>query len=345
MRYKFYTTSQKAWDGILAALVKAEKSIYIEMYIFLDDTRQTHDFLGKLKEKAQAGLKVVVIVDAYGSISLKSVSVSELRNAGVEFIFFSRWFKRIHRKLVIIDEKIAFLGGVNIEDKIRYWYDLQICLRGRVVRPLLRSFAYTYKRCGGKDERILIHSRLPLVKKIKSWVIDTWEIGEKKYSFNNYYRRKLMEAQTSIKIVTPYLMPPRWLLASLDNAIHRGVSVEIIIPQDTDIKFLNKINYANASYLSSVGVIFYLTQAMNHAKVMIIDDKEALVGSQNLDILSFNFNLELGVFFKQKQAVADLLKIWRRWRDSAVKINLSSQRLVWYHRWLMVILRIFFPFF
>ncbi|NCA93501.1 phosphatidylserine/phosphatidylglycerophosphate/cardiolipin synthase family protein, partial [bacterium] len=310
MRYKFYTTSNKAWDGILSAIENAQQSIYIEMYIFLDDTRQTHDFLGKLKEKALAGLKVIVIADAYGSISLKSVSVAELRTAGVEFIFFSRWLKRTHRKLVIIDEKIAFFGGVNIEDKIRHWHDLQIRLRGRVVRPLLRSFAYTYERCGGKDVKVLASSRLPLVKKFKSWVVDTWEIGEKKYSLNNYYRRKLMEAQSSIKIVTPYLLPPRWLLASLDNAVHRGVLVEIIIPQDTDIKFLNKINYVNASRLDQVGVTFYLAPEMNHAKVMIIDDKEALVGSQNLDILSFNFNLELGVFFEQKQAVADLLRIW-----------------------------------
>jgi len=344
MRYKFYTTSNKAWDGILSAITDAQYSIYIEMYIFLDDTKQTHDFLGKLKEKALAGVKVVIIADAYGSINLKSVSVAELRAAGAEFIFFSRWLRRTHRKLVIIDEKIAFFGGVNIEDKIRHWYDLQIRLRGRIVKPLLRSFAYTYERCGGKDEKILVHSRLPLVRKFKSWVIDTWEIGEKKYNLNNYYRRKLIEAKNSIKIVTPYLLPPRWLLASLDNAIHRGVKVEIIIPEDTDVGFLNQINYANAARLASVGIDFYFMTNMNHAKVMIIDNKEALVGSQNLDILSFNFNLELGVFFEQKQAVADLEKIWQRWREASYQPNFNSHHLSWYRRFLTAILRIFFPF-
>ena len=345
MRYKFYTTSQKAWDGILAALDGARTSIYIEMYIFLDDTRQTHDFLGKLKEKAMAGLHVVIIADAYGSISLKSVSVAELKAAGVEFIFFSRWLRRTHRKLVIIDEKIAFFGGVNIENKIRYWHDLQIRLKGRVVRPLLRSFTYTYQQCGGKDEHILARSRLPLVKKIKSWVIDTWEFGERQYNLNDYYRRKLAEAENSIKIVTPYLLPPRWLLISLDNAIHRGVKVEIFIPEDTDIKFLNQINHANAGRLAAIGVEFYLMPSMNHAKVMIIDDKEALVGSQNLDILSFHFNLELGVFFEQKQAVADLEKIWRRWRNASRRPNFESARLAWHRRFFTAILRIFFPFF
>lgn len=344
MRYKFYTTSNKAWDGILNAIDRAQKSIFIEMYIFLDDTHQTHDFLGKLKEKARAGLKVVIIADAYGSISLKSVSVTELKAAGVEFIFFSRWLRRTHRKLVIIDEEIAFFGGVNIENKIRQWHDLQIRLRGRLLKPLLRSFAYTYEQCGGKDESILIHSRLPLVKKFKSWVVDTWEFGERQYNLNDYYRRKLMEATASIKIVTPYLLPPRWLLASLDNAVHRGVRVEIIIPDSTDINFLNQINHANAARLAAVGVEFYFTPEMNHAKLMIIDDKEALVGSQNLDILSFNFNLELGVFFEQKQAIADLEKIWQAWRDASRKPNFDSQRLGWHRRLMTAALRIFFPF-
>ncbi len=345
MHYKFYTTSHKAWDGIIAAIDSAEKSIYIEMYIFLDDTRQTHDFLGKLKEKAAAGIEVVIIADAYGSISLKSISVTELKAAGVEFIYFSRWLRRMHRKLVIIDNKIAFFGGVNIENKIRYWHDLQIRLKGKVLKPLLRSFAYTYQQCGGKNENILQYSHLPLVKKIKSWVIDTWEFGERQYDLNTYYRRKLDEATVSIKIVTPYLLPPRWLLASLDNAVRRGVKVEIIIPQDTDIKAINQINHINASRLASVGVKFFFTPSMNHAKVMIIDGREALVGSQNLDILSFNFNLEIGVFFEQKQAVAELEKIVAHWQSEARSSDLDFKRIGFRRRLLMAFFRMFFPFF
>jgi cardiolipin synthase len=345
MNYKFYTTSQAAWDGILAAIDDAQKSIYIEMYIFLDDTSQTHNFLGKLKEKAAAGLEVVIIADAYGSVSLKSTSVADMKESGVEFIFFSRWLRRTHRKLVIIDQKIAFFGGVNIENKIRYWHDLQIRLKGRVLKPLLRSFAYTYEQCGGKKEAIITHSRLPLVKKIKSWVIDTWELGEKQYDLNEYYRRKLAEAQYSIKIVTPYLLPPRWLLVSLDNAVRRGVKVEILIPEDTDILSINRINHINAARLASVGVKFYFMPGMNHAKVMLIDEREALVGSQNLDILSFNFNLELGVFFEQKQAVAELSRIVSHWQAESGTADLGFRRLGWYRWFLMVCLRIFFPFF
>lgn len=345
MRYKFYTTSHKAWDGIFAAIKGAKRSIYIEMYIFLDDTSLTHNFLGLLKEKALAGLEVVVVADAYGSLSLKSLAVTELKEAGVEFLFFSRWLKRTHRKLVIVDNKTAFFGGVNIEDKIRYWQDLHIRVGGRVLKPLLRSFARTYQQCGGKKENILIYSRLPLVKKIKSWVVDTWDEGEKEYRLSDYYRQKLAESKYYIKIVTPYLLPPRWLMASLDDAVRRGVKVEIIIPGDTDIKSINQVNYINACRLASVGVDLYFNPEMNHAKLMLIDGREAVVGSQNLDVLSFNFNLEIGVFFEQKQVVAELEKIFSRWQAASSRPDLSFKRLGFRRRLLIYILKLFFPFF
>ncbi|MBN2884365.1 phosphatidylserine/phosphatidylglycerophosphate/cardiolipin synthase family protein [Patescibacteria group bacterium] len=345
MRYKFYTTSDKAWDGIMAAINQAQKSIYIEMYIFLGDTQQTHDFLGQLKAKALLGLEVVMVLDAYGSSELKASSIQDLRSAGVELLFFSRWLRRTHRKLVIIDSKIAFIGGVNIENKIRNWQDLHLRLGGKIIKPLLRSFAYTYQQCGGKNNNILKQSRLPLVKKIKSWVIDTWEIGDKKYRLNNYYLKKLIEAKTSIKIITPYLLPPRRLMQALDDAVRRGVKVKIIIPEDTDIKVLNKINYFNACRLALVGVEFYFTPNMNHAKVMLIDEREALVGSQNLDVLSFGFNAEIGVFFQQKQAIATLIKIINKWEAQARKPELSFRRLSFVQRILMSIFKIFLSFF
>lgn len=345
MHYKFYTTSIKAWDSILAAISQAKKSVYIEMYIFLGDTGKTHDFLGKIKEKALQGVKVVIIADAYGSLNIKSDFVNELRAVGVEFIFFSRWLKRMHRKLIIVDEKVAFLGGVNIYKKISDWRDLQIKIQGKIVKPLLRSFAKTYQRCGGKDENILLYSRTTLIKKVKAWALDSWDFDDRQYSFKNYYQKKIKEASRSIEIVTPYLLPPRWLLISLDDALKRGVKVSIIIPENTDIKILNRMNYVNACRLADVGVEFYFTKEMNHAKAMIIDSKEAVVGSQNLDVLSFGPNLEIGVFFFQKQAVDSLSSIFNRWREEAIRPNLNFKKLNILDRLFAFFLRRFLNFF
>lgn len=345
MNYKFYTTSVKAWDAILADLIEAKQSIYIEMYIFLNDTNQTHNFFEILEAKARSGLNVIVIVDAYGSNDIPSAAVAKLRAAGVEFIFFSRWLKRMHRKLVIIDGKIAFLGGVNIYKKTIGWHDLQIKLVGKIVKSLLKSFAKSYERSGGKNNQVIAYSSAPLVKKLKTWVVDSWEEGDKQSSFKNYYQKAIANAKKSVEILTPYLLPPRWLLAALDNAVKRGVSVSIIIPKYTDIRILNRMNYINACRLASVGVEFYFTPQMNHGKAMIIDKELAVIGSQNLDVLSFEYNLELGVFFSQKKEVAALSDIFEAWRQESEKVRLDFKKLNYFDRFLAFAFRRFLNFF
>ncbi len=345
MKYQLYTTSQKAWDGMFKAMATAQKSIYLEMYIFLDDTQITHNFLQLLKDKAAAGLEVVVIVDSYGSSSLRPGAIEELRAAGGEFIYFSHWLHRTHRKILIIDNKIAFIGGVNIYEAIRGWNDMQIRMEGKIVGPLLKSFAYNYEIVGGKKESILKYSRMPLVQKIKSWVTDNLAVTTKRYSLNEYYKKRIIEAKSSIVIVTPYLLPPRWLIAILDDACRRGVKVEIIIPNDTDVKPINKVNYLNSCRLAALGIKFYLLPVMNHAKVMLIDGEEGVIGSQNMDVLSFNFNIELGVFFRQKGLVNQLSKIVDQWKNTAIIFEASGRKIKFIDKVLIIILRLFYPLF
>ncbi len=325
------------------AITEAEKFIYMEMYIFLDDTKTTHDFLGLLKEKARAGLEVVVIADAYGSSKLSAAAIKNLREAGGEFIFFSHLFRRTHRKILIIDGKTAFLGGVNIKENIRDWLDLQIKISGKIVKPALQSFAYAYQMAGGKKESVLRYSRIPLTRKIKSWIMDSLPSSKGKYNLSDYYIKHIIEAKRSIKIVTPYLLPPRRLLAALDNARRNGVEVELIIPDDTDIKSLNKINYLNACRLSALGVKFYLMPIMNHAKILLIDDEEGLIGSQNMDILSFNFNMEAGVFFQQKKLVSDLVRIFDKWKQESIFFEFSEKKIKTGDKLLIGFFKIFYP--
>ncbi|MFA5155118.1 MAG: phosphatidylserine/phosphatidylglycerophosphate/cardiolipin synthase family protein [Patescibacteria group bacterium] len=345
MKYRLYTTSQSAWNGMFAAMAAAQKSIYLEMYTFLDDTQATHDFLKLLQDKARAGLEVVIIADSFGSSSLRPSAAAALRNAGAEFIFFNRWLHRTHRKILIIDNQIAFLGGVNIIEETRHWLDLQIRLQGRIIRPILKSFAYTYEIVGGHKESILRYSRLPLVQKIKAWIVDNWPGTPPRYLISDYYKKKISEARQSISIVTPYLLPPTWLIAALENACQRGVQVEILIPNDTDVKPLNKVNYLNACRLSALGVKFYLMPAMNHAKIMLIDGEEGVVGSQNMDVLSFNWNIEAGIFFRQKNLVNDLRRIIDQWRQGAVAFETSRRRISWSDRILVAVLKLFYPLF
>ena len=330
MKYKFYTTSKKAWDGMLEGISEATKSIYFEMYIFLDDTKATHDFLGVLKAKAEAGLEVVVIVDAFGSHDLKSSSVAELKKAGVEFIFFSQLLRRTHRKILIIDDKIAFIGGVNIEEKTRDWRDLNIRLKGKIITPIIKSFAYGYKMAGGKKASILKYNSISLTKKIKSWFVDNWSNDQHSYYLDSYYRAKILEAQKSIQIATPYLIPPRWLLALLDDAVRRGVKVEIIMPDNTDVGILDRINHLNAYRLTELGASCYFMKIMNHAKLMLVDDEEGVIGSQNFDFLSFGINAEAGIFFRQKDVINSLKHVLEKWKsDSNLQIATEGHKFSW----------------
>jgi len=345
MKYSLYTTSSKAWSAMFRAMAKAEKSIYLEMYILVNDTNATHNFFQLLKDKAYAGVEVVVIADSYGSGSLKSENINEMKEAGIEFIFFSHWLKRTHRKILIIDNRIAFLGGVNIEEKIRDWRDLQIKIEGGAVKFIVKSFANAYRKCGGKRESILRFGFTPLSRKLKSWIMDNWQGTNKKYYLNSYYLEKISGAKFLIQIVTPYLLPPRWLLAALDDACRRGVKVEIILPEHTDIKLLDKINFLNCCRLSHIGVSFWLTQKMNHAKLMLIDNTEGLVGSQNIDILSFGWNFEVGIFSQQKNLIADLKKIIEKWKQESKPFSNGYRKIKWSDRLLIFWLRFFYPIF
>ncbi|MBI4993789.1 hypothetical protein HZC33_02425 [Candidatus Wolfebacteria bacterium] len=141
--YKFYTTSESAWAAMLKDIKAAKKSIYLEMYIFVDNT-SGYNFFEILKQKADEGVKVKIIIDSFGSSELSQKMIDELRKVGAEVLFFSYWFERIHKKILIIDENIVFLGGVNIHKFFRKWNDLQIRLEGSIAKYSLRSFARIY---------------------------------------------------------------------------------------------------------------------------------------------------------------------------------------------------------
>ncbi|MFA6428226.1 MAG: phosphatidylserine/phosphatidylglycerophosphate/cardiolipin synthase family protein [Candidatus Buchananbacteria bacterium] len=342
MNYHFYATSEKAWDAMLSSIKQAEKSIYIEMFIFLDDTYESHDFFSLLKAKALQGLEVKVIVDAYGSKGLTARSVAELRATGVEVLFFSQWFRRIHKKVVIVDGKFGFIGGVNIGKYMRLWDDLQLKVSGAVVRSLLASFARAYKICGGRDLTVARYLKNKKFKRAKFWLVENWsESGI--FTLKDFYEEKINQAQQSIIIVTPYFLPKRWLMAMLDTAVKRGVKVLVLIPQRSDLIIINRINFWFCSKLLANGVKFYLGQTMNHAKVFLIDNNQALVGSQNIDFLSFDYNIETGVFFTDQKIIADLSKIVEGWLAVAVEFNPQKYQPRWYDKLIGLALRLLSP--
>lgn len=341
MRYKLYTRSKHAWKGMIASILKAEKYIYIEMYI-LDNQMEEYNFLKILSDKAQSGVEIVLVLDSFGSSSLRWSDVKLLRESGVEVLFFSKWLRRTHRKIVVIDDKVAFVGGVNFHGKSVDWADVQLMVGGRfLIKNILRSFAYSYAMSGGKKKEILSKRKQSVFENLKVQFLENLP-SKNVYSLEAYYKNKIISAQRSIKIVTPYFVPPRWLLALLDNAASRGVIVEIIIPIKTDKNFLDRVNYAHVYQAKNTGIKFYAQKEMNHSKILMIDDQEVLIGSQNFDIISFRLNVESGVFSKNRKLINDLLVVIRGWRDNSCNFPVKYKKINIFDKAILGITRLFY---
>lgn len=316
MRYKLYTTSVKAWDAMIEAIDEANKSIYLEMYIFLDDTEESHDFIGKLITKAASGIEVIIVTDAYGSKLIRKETLEKLKTAGIEILFFSHWLRHIHRKVLIIDEKIAFLGGVNIGKKFSHWKDLQMKISGTIAKRLLKSFAYTYEMAGGKKEKLLNLRKMKFSYKLKFWLVEHWP-NRNIFTLRQHYSEKIIGAKEKIQIISPYFTPPVWMLSLLDAALQRGVAVEIYVPNEVDIPIMNRVNLHYIDKIYSIGAKIFLAKEMNHAKIFIVDGNEGLIGSQNVDLASFRYNSEVGIFFTDKKLLRELSLILKEWSEES----------------------------
>lgn len=327
---------------MIEAIDQAKKSIYLEMYIFLDDTSESHDFLGKLKTKAREGLQVVIIADSFGSSEIKKESVRALREAGAEFLFFSHWLRHIHRKILVVDEKIAFIGGVNIGKKFALWNDLQLRFSNRMVKAIAKSFAYTYEIAAGKNQKILALREKSFARKFRFWIIEHSPI-KNIYSLKDQYREKISGAKKSIRIITPYFTPPRWLIALLDSAARRNIEVEIIVPKKTDLPIINRINHRYMHDLSLKGVRFFLTNKMNHSKALLIDGEIGLIGSQNIDHLSFELNTEAGMFSRDRQLIRELARTMDEWKKDSQEFSPRKYQMKFIDYIILALIKILNP--
>lgn len=325
---------------MLRAIAGARHSIYCEMYIFVDNT-PGHGFFDILARKAQEGVRVRVIIDALGSAELKSSAIHHAREAGVELLFFSYWLKHTHKKILVVDEKIAFVGGVNVHKLFKKWNDLQVRLKGPIVKSIIRSFARTYKLCGGADPLVLSwNSKKTKLRKAKLFILEHWR-PESRLLVKKHYQETIGNARKSIVIVTPYFAPQRWLVGALHQAILRGVAVHILLPEYTDLRYMNRVNYFYIYRLHSLGAFIHLSPEMNHAKAMLIDDAEGMVGSQNIDPLSFRYNVEAGIFFREEAMVKKLKEIVEEWKKKSFLFDPSIKKPQWFDYALSPLIRIF----
>ncbi len=352
---------EEKFPVLINELKKASKSIHLEYYIFNDDTIGTK-IINILCNKAQEGVKVKVIYDDVGS-SLSKKTIQKLRDCSVEIyaympVLFSRLaYKanyRNHRKIVIIDNEIGFLGGINISDKYinqnineKYWRDTHILLKGKAVIDLQYLFISDWYFVSGKKinlNTILYTNEDKIKKQIATSILGS-DYGTNNQSIMEAFFGMITNAREEILITTPYFLPNESILNALKITAKSGVRIKIIIPKKTDIK---TAFYASQTYLKSLllsGVeIYYYTKGMMHAKIMIIDSYISTVGSTNMDHRSFNLNAEVNAFIIDN-SIAEKLKLQFN-KDLKHTYKLKIQELnnrKWYIKFISSIARLLAP--
>ena len=336
--YKFYNTTVSAWEAMRQEIAAAAKSVYWEVFTLLDD-KAGRPFIDLLIAKAQAGLDVKLITDAIGSFSLSREAVTRLKNSGVKFFTFNRlrpdfsaqnWWRRIwhrtHRKVLIIDEKLAFIGGVNVSQESMDWYDLHLKLTGKIVLPILAGFAENYIRAGGDKKEVerLLRPKIPLdldAAREKINFIFHSPLGVAKRSpFKKFYSQALDTAKEQFSLLSPYYVPDKQFLSLVSRAKRRGVKVNILIPWKTDVRLMQYIAQMFYGISAKAGAAFHFLKKMNHGKAVSVDNTLGMVGSANLTPRSFYINHEAGVTFSREQMVEELNQILDEWKNDAVPL-------------------------
>jgi cardiolipin synthase len=302
-----YNNGGDKFEALLRDIASAQSFINMQYYILADDNigRRVID---ALCERARAGVKVRLIYDHVGSFKLSKRALRKLAEAGVEaYPFFKVVFPpfgtrinwRNHRKIVVIDGRVGYIGGMNVADRyidggnmFDMWRDLHLRIEGPAVMGLQQSFAVDWNFMG---QPLLEESaqKEPIAGSNVGMQLVTSGPTSQWMNMTMLFQQVLSGARKSIYIQTPYFIPSEGLLQALQIAALSKVDVRLMVPKRSDSDMLR---WATNSYVreclrSGIKIYFY-TKGMLHSKAIIVDDDFATVGSTNFDFRSFEHNFE-----------------------------------------------------
>ena len=281
------------FSSLIADLQHARETIDMEYYIFAND-RTGRLFAQLLRRKARQGLRVRLIVDGYGSFALSRELRKALLSDGVELLSHSLMHHcRYHRKMVVIDGRIAHIGGANIADRyvvgntLGRWYDVQLRLTGDVVAAIARLFDYDAFMCEGMD------CEVPLSYKGAGLEV-VWSESRGGRAMTELLSGILASARHSLLFATPYFMPPEQVMEDIASAVQRGVRVTLLVPERCDVWMLDHVMRRHVAMAVRRGIDVRICRgAFLHAKLAIVDGERVVVGSANLDARSLYHNHEM----------------------------------------------------
>jgi cardiolipin synthase len=295
-----------------SACEQARFSIDFEQYIFEDDFLGRR-FLELFVKKAGAGVRVRLLADAVGSRSLANSPVlKDVQAAGIHVQFFNpiepwwihkliSWFLRNHRKLLVVDSGVGFIGGVGIKASASGRRDTHVRIEGPVVDEFLSAFEQMWEKTAAGH--YMFGFKKPIVADSEFTLLTNSPRFRQRFTYQTLVR-KIREAKKYIYLTTPYFVPDRRISRALRGAARRGVEVRLVVPKKSDHIFTDLAGQSYFWLALRAGIrIFEYQPGFIHAKTFVIDDAWASVGSSNLDNLSLLFNYEADVASTQPQFI------------------------------------------
>jgi cardiolipin synthase len=337
------TNGDVFYEAELAAIQSAESHICLEAYIFQKGTIATR-FIKAMTERAHAGVKVRIVLDAVGSFNTWRHTFRELIAAGGEVHWYMpfRWYNlmrfnnRTHRELLIVDGKVGFLGGAGIADhwyksrpRHARWRDTMFRVEGHAVASLQSVFAENWVEASGELlTGARYYPKCDATGSAAAMVIDSTPSAGRATRARMLFQTLIAGACRSIHITTPYFLPDRGARQALiDAVVRRGVDVKIIVPgKHSDHLLTRRSSRRLYGELLQHGAHIYEYQpAMIHTKSMVIDGLWSVVGSTNFDSRSFGLNDEANLAALDEPLATRLEQDFQR--------DLAASRRITYKKW------------
>ena len=342
---EYFADGESFFASAIREIENAKKRVFIEFFI-IERGNLFERVLTALKKARAAGAEIKIISDGVGSaFRLRKKDIKRLKSEGIEVKFFHRITPvpraklnyRDHRKIIAIDGKVAFTGGINLADEyinidspFGYWKDSGVAVFGEAAKIFEGMFLAMWR---GSFE-------MPAPERGQKNCLPIYDSPPCNTICEDAYVCGISSAERRIHIMTPYFCPSDKLLSALAFAARRGVDVKIIIPHIPDKKYAFEISKAYARSLSPCGVKFYeYTPGFMHAKNAVFDDK-CFIGSYNFDFRSTHFNHECGVMFEGEicdEAEKDFLNCIE------LSAPFTEKKISVFKRFIIFILKIFSP--
>lgn len=353
------TSGKRKFEALTQDILNAKHHIHVEYFLFKKD-KGSKMIKRLLMQKAKEGVKVRFIYENIANINIRPKYYKEMRKDGVEVVSFTdpkfSIFRlsallnyRNHRKIVVIDGKVGYTGGMNISDDyfIR-WRDTHMRITGNAVASLQYSFINTFVNAGGKIEEGL-GPYFPeqekragndiLMQIVPDEPADRWPILQMGTVWTVEHSRSY------IYIQTPYFVPPEPLLMALKTAALKGTDVRLMLPQKPDSIYMGPANRAYYKECLEAGIrIYEWTGTFIHSKTIVSDDYLSVIGSANMDFRSLEINYEVNSFIYSKDIALANKAIFFKDMEKCREVTLRQwNQRPWYSKMGQHIMQLFAP--